>query len=117
MIHYTIDHFVTRDGDSSQLVNNTVHGDDSVAVWLVSDYQTDQPDLTIKQPPEGFTWVIDKSGYTKHPPELAPEDHLDKIKSITTDDELQAIKDDYLDGHIKRVSPWETVLTDGYTQP
>jgi len=116
MIHYTIDHFVTRDGDSNQLANSTVHGDDSVAVWLVSDYQTDEPELTIDQPPEGFTWVIDKSGYTKHPPELDPEDYLGKIKSITTDDELQAIKDDYLNGNIKRVNPWETGLTDGYTQ-
>jgi len=116
MIYYTINHFVTQEGDGDQLANSTVHGDDSVAVWLVSDHTTDDPDLTIAQPPEGFTWVIDKSGYTKHPPELDPEDHLDKIKSITTDDELQTIKEDYLAGNIKRVSPWETVLTDGYTQ-
>jgi len=116
MIHYTINHFVTQDADRNQLANTTVHGDDSVAVWLLSDYQTDDPDLTIDQPPGGFTWVIDKSGYTKHPPELDPEDHLDKIKSITTADELQAIKADYLNGNIKRVSPWETVLTDGHTQ-
>ena len=114
MIYYTINHFVTTEEESDGLDNSTVHGDGSVAVWLVSDHTTDDPDLTIDQPPAGFTWVTDKSGYTQHPPELDPEDHVDEIKTFTTDDELQQIKDDYLNENITRVSPWDTPLTDGY---
>jgi hypothetical protein len=118
MIHYTINHFVTTDETAADGTMNTgtVHGDDAVAVWLVSDYATDAPDLTIEQPPEGFTWTVGMDGYTEHPPKLDPEDHLDAIQTFTTDAELASLKEDYLAGEIMRVSPWETPLTDGYTQ-
>jgi hypothetical protein len=119
MIHYTINHFVTTDETTATggtMDTSTVHGDDAVAVWLVSDYATDAPDLTIEQPPEGFTWTVGMDGYTEHPPELDPEDHLDTIQTFTTDAELASLKEDYLAGEIMRVSPWETPLTDGHTQ-
>lgn len=119
MIHYTINHFVTTDETTATegaIETSTVHGDDGVAVWLVSDYATDAPDLMIDQPPEGFTWTIDMDGYTEHPPELNPEDHLNTIQTFTTDAERQTLKEDYLAGEIMRVSPWDTPLTDGYTQ-
>jgi hypothetical protein len=62
MITWTIHHYVTGEGDST-----TVNGDDAVAVWLVSDYATDAPDLTIEQPPEGFTWTVGMEGYIVSP--------------------------------------------------
>jgi hypothetical protein len=71
MIHYTINHFVTTDEttatEGATMDTSTVHGDDAVAVWLVSDYATDAPDLTIEQPPEGFTWTVGMEGYIVSP--------------------------------------------------
>ena len=113
MIHYTINHFVTRDSTDDEHHSTTVHGDDRVAVWLVSDYQSESPDLWIDQPPEGFTWKTNMDGYTMHPPELDPEDHLEEITAMLTDAELEQVKQDYQAERIVRVSPWETPLTDG----
>jgi len=117
MIYYTVNHFVTRDDTADgPLTASTVHGDDRVAVWLTSQHQTDPPDLWIEQPPEGFTWKTDLDGFTMHPPELAPEDHLERLTSLLSDTELARIKEDYQNEKIVRVSPWETPLTDGYSQ-
>jgi hypothetical protein len=55
-------------------------------------------------------------GYTEHPPKLNPESYMSEIKEITTETEFTAIKEAYTDGKIKRVSPWDTPLTDTYTQ-
>jgi hypothetical protein len=107
---------VTETDDGTDELNTTVHGDDSVKIWLTTDYTTDEPQLSIDQPPEGFTWETNPEGYTKHPPELDPAEYLDTIKSLLTDAELQAVKDDYEQGAIKRVSPWDTPLTDGVTK-
>ena len=118
MIHYTINHYVTDETDTADgaIDTSTVHGDDSVAVWLVSDHMTDAPDITIAQPPEGFTWTVDKDGWTEHPPEIDPEKYLDEVRELTTDAELETLIDDYQAGRIKRVSPWDTPLTDGVTR-
>jgi hypothetical protein len=110
MIHYTINHYVTNDGTDE--FNTTVHGDDSMKVWLTTDFTTDTSQLSIEQPPEGFRWETDPSGYTKHPSELDPTEYLDTIKSLLTDVELQTVKNDYEQRNITRVSPWDTPLTD-----
>jgi hypothetical protein len=116
MIHYTIDHYVTETDDGTDELNTTVHGDDAVKVWLTTDPTTDKPQLSIEQPPEGFTWITDPEGYIKHPPELDPEQYLDRIQSLLTDTELEQAKADSKERRITRVSPWETPLTDGETQ-
>jgi len=95
MIQYAINHFVTTDG-SNQLANSTVHGDDSLAVWVDSDPETDNPDHTHGQPDEGWTWKTDTSGWEKHP------DVLTEYASDTSE--------------IERLSAWETTLTDGVSQ-
>ena len=90
MIHYAINHYVT---DGSDPMDSTVHGDDSLAVWVASDPATDPPDHTHEQPEEGWTWRTDTSGWQKHP---------DILSEYTSDP-----------GEIERLSPWETSLTDG----
>jgi hypothetical protein len=116
MIHYTINHYVTETDDGTDELNSTVHGDDAVELWLTTDYTTDRPQLSIEQPPEGFTWETDPSGYIKHPPELDPEQYLDTVESSLTDAELEQAKKDYQQKNIKRVSPWDTPLTDGVSK-
>jgi len=132
-IYYTVDHFVTStntdtgtdtitdtDTDTDILTDmeTTVYGDDSVAIWFgnLSDHQKDSPDITISQPDDGFHWEVDMDGWTEHPDELNPEDYITSVKSIITEQEFESIKDAYLNGQIKRVSVWNTSLTDGYAQ-
>jgi hypothetical protein len=93
MIHYAINHYVTSSDDP---INSTVHGDDSLAVWVDSDPQTDTPDHTHEQPSEGWTWRTNQSGWQKHP---------NILKEYVSD----ASK-------IERLSPWDTTLTDGVQQ-
>jgi len=90
------------------------HIDDAVHIWFdnLSDYQTESADIIIEQPPTGFHWDVDMAGYTEHPPELSPESYISDIKTLTTETEFTAIKEAYMDGEIKRVSPWDTPLTD-----
>jgi len=120
-IYYTINHFVTVDTSTStdSTDSTTLHGDDAVHIWFsnLSDYQTESADIIIEQPPTGFHWEIDMQGYTEHPPKLNPESYISEVKNITTETEFTAIKDAYTSGEIKRVSPWNTSLTDTYTQP
>jgi hypothetical protein len=119
-IYYTINHVVTTDTDTDTDTNrSTVHGDDAVHIWFsnLSDHQTDSADIIIEQPPTGFHWEVDMAGYTEHPPKLNPESYISDIKAITTETEFTAIKEAYMAGEIKRVSPWDTPLTDTYTQP
>jgi hypothetical protein len=121
-IHYTVNHFVTTDTDTdtnTAMNRSTVHGDDAVHIWFsnLSDYQTESADIIIEQPPTGFHWEVDMAGYTEHPPKLNPESYISDIKAITTETEFTAIKEAYMAGEIKRVSPWDTPLTDTYTQP
>jgi len=120
-IHYTINHFVTVNTSTSteSIYSTTLHGDDAVHIWFsnLSDYQTESADIIIEQPPTGFHWEIDMQGYTEHPPKLNPESYISEIKNITTETEFTAIKDAYTSGEIKRISPWDTPLTDTYTQP
>jgi hypothetical protein len=52
------------------------------------------------------------AGYTEHPPELNPESYVSEIKALTTETEFTEIKEAYMAGKIKRVSPWDTPLTD-----
>jgi len=87
-IYYTINHFVTTDTDT--------------------DTDTD---TSIEQPPTGFHWEVDMAGYTEHPPKLNPESYISDIKALTTETEFSAIKEAYMAGEIKRVSPWDTPLT------
>jgi hypothetical protein len=95
-----------------------VHGDDSVAIWfdVLSEYTTDEPDITIAQPKTGFHWESDMNGFTEHPSELTPEEYVDRVQAITTETEFEQIKQSYVNDEITRVSVWETVLTDGYAQ-
>jgi len=93
MIHYAIHHFVTN-GD--EVMESTVHGDDSLVVWIDSNPKTDNPDHAHDQPEHGWTWRTDTSGWQKHP---------DVLTEYTSD----ASK-------IERLSPWQTTLTDGVTQ-
>jgi len=132
-IHYTVNHFVTTDTetdtdtdtdtststDTNAINQSTVHGDDAVHIWFsnLSDYQTESADIIIEQPPTGFHWGVDMAGYTEHPPKLNPESYVSDIKALTTETELTEIKEAYMAGEIKRVSPWDTPLTDTYTQP
>ncbi|UXF50269.1 hypothetical protein 7865G3C9_15 [Haloquadratum phage sp.] len=134
-IYYTINHVVTTETDTetdtdtdtntststdtNAITPSTVHGDDAVHIWFsnLSDYQIESADIIIEQPPTGFHWEVDMAGYTEHPPELNPESYVSKIKAITTETEFTAIKEAYMAGEIKRVSPWDTPLTDTYTQP
>jgi len=120
-IHYTINHFVTVNTSTSteSIYSTTLHGDDTVHIWFsnLSDYQTESADIIIEQPPTGFHWEIDMHGYTEHPPELNPESYISEVKNITTETEFTTIKDAYTSEEIKRVSPWDTPLTDTYTQP
>ncbi|UXF49911.1 hypothetical protein 7841G3A1_6 [Haloquadratum phage sp.] len=128
-IYYTINHVVTTETDTetdtdtdtntststdaNAITQSTVHGDDAVHIWFdnLSDYQTESADIIIEQPPTGFHWEVDMAGYTEHPPKLNPESYISDIKAITTETEFTAIKEAYTDGEIKRVSPWDTVLT------
>ena len=120
-IYYTINHVVTTDTDTDTNAINAsaVHGDDAVHIWFdnLSDYQTESADIIIEQPPTGFHWEVDMAGYTEHPPKLNPESYISDIKALTTETEFTAIKEAYMAGEIKRVSPWDTPLTDTYTQP
>jgi len=120
-IYYTINHFVTVNTSTStdSTDSTTLHGDDAVHIWFsnLSDYQTESADIIIEQPPTGFHWEIDMQGYTEHPPELNPESYISEVKNITTETEFTTIKDAYTSEEIKRVSPWDTPLTDTYTQP
>jgi len=136
-IYYTINHVVTTETDTetetdtdtdtstststdtNAITPSTVHGDDAVHIWFdnLSDYQTESADIIIEQPPTGFHWEVDMAGYTEHPPELNPESYVSDIKALTTETEFTAIKEAYMAGEIKRVSPWDTPLTDTYTQP
>jgi len=116
-IYYTVNHFVTTDTDTSTdtraIDNTTVHGNDTVHIWFdnLSDYQTESADIVIEQPPTGFHWEVDMDGYTEHPPKLNPESYISDIKAITTETEFTAIKEAYMADEIKRVSPWDTLLT------
>ncbi|UXF50451.1 hypothetical protein 7908G3E3_36 [Haloquadratum phage sp.] len=130
-IYYTINHVVTTETDTetdtdtststdtNAITPSTVHGDDAVHIWFdnLSDYQTESADIIIEQPPTGFHWEVDMAGYTEHPPKLNPESYVSDIKALTTETEFTAIKEAYMAGEIKRVSPWDTPLTDTYTQP
>jgi len=78
----------------------------------LSDYQTESADIIIEQPPAGFHWEVDMAGYTEHPTEVNPESYVSDIKAITTETELTEIKEAYIAGEIKRLSPWDTPLTD-----
>jgi hypothetical protein len=93
MIQYAINHFVTTDDGTDSIDNSTVHGDDSLHVWVDSDPTTDPADEVHEMPSDGWTWKSDKSGFRKHPTVL--EQH---------------------GGDIERLDPWDTTLTDGYTQ-
>jgi len=120
-IYYTINHFVTVNTSTStdSTDSTTLHGDDAVHIWFsnLSDYQTESADIIIEQPPTGFHWEIDMQGYTEHPPKLNPESYISEVQNITTETEFTTIKDAYTSGEIKRISPWDTPLTDTYTQP
>jgi len=93
MIQYAIQHFVTTDDSTDSINNTTVHGDDSLHVWLTSDPATDPADEIHEMPPNGWSWQTDTSGWQQHPPVL-----------------------DQYEGEIARLTPWETTLTEGYTQ-
>ena len=93
MVQYAINHYVT-DGDGP--MDSTVHGDDSLAVWVDSDPQTDPPDHTHEQPAGGWTWQTDQSGWQKHP-------------DVLTEYVSDASK-------VERLSPWDTTLTDSATR-
>lgn len=93
MIFHAINHFVTG-GDEP--MESTVHGDDSLAVWVDSGPETDKPDHTHGQPEDGWTWRTDTSGWQKHP------DVLTEYASDASE--------------IERLSPWETTLTDGVSK-
>ena len=92
MIQYAINHYVTSGDDP---MDSTVHGDDSLAVWVESDPQTDAPDHTHEQPDTGWVWRTDQSGWQKHP---------DVLTEYVSNPE-----------NIERLSPWDTTLTDGVT--
>jgi len=93
MILYAINHFVTTDESTDTLADSTVHGDDTLHVWLDSDPTTAPADDVHEMPADGWTWETDKSGFQKHPSVL-----------------------DQYDGEIERRDPWETTLTEEFSQ-
>jgi len=93
MIYYTINHFVTTDESTDSLAESTVHGDDSLHVWIDSDPTTAPADDVHEMPSNGWTWETDKGGFQQHPSVL-----------------------DQYDGEIERRDPWETTLTEGVSQ-
>ena len=92
MIQYAINHFVTTESTDS-LPESTVHGDDSLHVWVDSDPTTDTADEVHEMPQDGWTWVSDMDGVSQHPTVL-----------------------EQYDGAVERRDPWETTLTDGFSQ-
>jgi len=55
MIQYAINHFVTADESTDSLAESTVHGDDSLHVWLDSDPTTAPADDVHEMPAGGWT--------------------------------------------------------------
>jgi len=93
MIQYAINHFVTADESTDSLAESTVHGDDSLHVWLDSDPTTAPADDVHEMPAGGWTWETDKRGFQQHP----------------------SVIEQY-DGEVERRDPWETTLTEEFSQ-
>ena len=93
MVQYAINHYVTS---GSEPMESTVHGDDSLAVWVDGDPATASPDQTHEPPSDGWTWRTDTSGWQEHPSVL--KEYVSDVAEI------------------ERLSPWDTTLTDGVTR-
>lgn len=131
MIQYTINRFTTTESPSEEEVKQvrrghlsiqdidiqtTRRGDDSLAIWFVSDYKTEPPDVKIGKMKNGFSWKVGIDGYIEHPSQLNPETYEDEIGGLLTESDFDSLKQDYSNGNIERLNVWETSLTADYNQ-
>jgi len=131
MIQYTINRFTTTESPSEEEVKQvrqgnlsiedidvqtTSRGDDSLAIWFVSNHETEPPDVKIGKVVNGFSWKIGMDGYVEHPSQLDPETYKDEIKEILTESDFDSLEQDYSNGNIEHLNVWDTSLTANYNQ-